>query len=65
MKTNRITLALIVGGLAAAASVVVALARPAVGIDGLVGTGAVTALVAFTVLDYGVGRRRLFGKKPI
>ena len=62
MKTNRITFALIAGGLTAAAAVAVAVARAAVGVDGLVGYGAVIALVAFAALDYGTGRRRLFGK---
>jgi hypothetical protein len=62
MKTNRFTFALLAGGLAAAAAVAVVVARAAVGVDGLVGYGAVTALVAFAVLDYGLGRRRLFSK---
>jgi hypothetical protein len=60
MKTNRFTFALIAGGLTASAALAVACA--AVGVDGLVGYGAVVALVAFTALDYGVGRRRLFSK---
>ena len=61
MKTNRFTFALIAGGLTAAA-VAVAVARAAVGVDVLVGYGAVIALVAFAALDYGLGRRRLFSK---
>ena len=62
MKTNRFTFALIAGGLTAAAAVAVAFARTTVDVDGVVGYGAVIALVAFALLDYGFGRRRLLTK---
>jgi hypothetical protein len=63
MKTNRFAIVLVVGGLTVAASAVAfAVDRAVVGIDGLVSYGAVIALVGFTALDYGLRRRRLFGK---
>jgi hypothetical protein len=62
MKTNRLTFALIAGGLLAVAAVAVAVGRTLVDVDGVVGYGAVVALVAFAALDYGYGRRRLFSK---
>jgi UDP-N-acetylmuramyl pentapeptide phosphotransferase/UDP-N-acetylglucosamine-1-phosphate transferase len=62
MNTKRITFALIA---AATFAVVVAVAalRFAVGIDGLIGYGAVIALIAMAAVEYRLDLRRVFGGK--
>lgn len=62
MNTKRITLALIVAALAVAA-LAVAAARTTVGLDGLIGFGAVIALIAVAATDYRVTLPRVFGSK--
>ncbi len=62
MNTKRITFALITVA-ALAAVVAVAANRPAVGVDGLIGYGAVIALIAMAVADYRLDLRRVFGSK--
>ena len=62
MNTKRITLALTVTALAVV-TLVIAAARTAVGFDGLIGFGAVIALIAVAATDYRVALPRVFGGK--
>ena len=62
MNTKRITFALAVVGLVAAAAVIVTL-RPAVGIDVVVGYGAVIALILLVATEYRLDLRRVLGLK--
>jgi hypothetical protein len=62
MNTKNIALALAVPALLVAAVAVVAV-RLAVGVDGLIGFGAVAALVAVAVTDYRLNPRRVTSAK--
>lgn len=62
MNTTRITLALTVAALAVA-TLVIAATRTAVGLDGLIGFGAVIALIAVAAIDYKVALPRVLGGK--
>jgi hypothetical protein len=60
MNTTRITFALIVAGLLALAAVVANVRTP-VGVDTVIGFGAVIALIAVAVIDYRLPVRRVLG----
>lgn len=62
MNTKRITFAIITAALVAAL-VAVAAARATVGVDGLIGFGAVVALIAVAAADYRLEFRRVLGGK--
>lgn len=60
MNTKRITFALIAAGLVAAAAAVANVRTP-VGVDAVIGFGAVIALIAVAVIDYRLPGRRMLG----
>lgn len=60
MNTNRFTFAIIAAALAVVA-VAVANVRLPVGVDGVIGFGAVIALLALAAADYRFDVRRVFG----
>lgn len=62
MNTKRITLTLTVAILAVA-TLAIAAAHTAVGVDGLIGFGAVIALIAVAATDYRNALPRGFGSK--
>lgn len=61
MNTNRLTFALIAAVLVALAVAVVA-ARTAVGLDAVIGFGAVVAVLTIALTEYRLDWRRLFGR---
>jgi hypothetical protein len=62
MNTKRVTFAVAAVGLLAAVAVVAG-TRLAVGLDGIIGYGAVVALIALALTDYRFDPRRVFGGK--
>ncbi|HEU5079314.1 MAG TPA: hypothetical protein VFT72_08870 [Opitutaceae bacterium] len=62
MNTKRVTFAVAVVGLLVAAAVVAG-TRLAVGLDGLIGYGAVIALLALAATEYRFDLRRVIGLK--